>query len=341
MNDVGISIIILSYNEEKTIARAINSVINIVDELIIVDTGSTDETVSIASKLGSKIRIYHKAWEDNFSEIRNYAISLANYSICMMLDADEYLSDESKLNFREIIYYCLSKDRLALYSPLIKNLNAPNTMNNARIFYKRPSLQYKGRVHEYLFEENSYLIELPEIVIHHTGYVNEVYIEKNKYIRNKRLLNQQIQEDPNNIRWYYFMLNYLDKEEYEYQKILEIFGSLTLPYDRSTEIYALNIKLLLINRLLKNKSFNKAYNHATELFQYYKDRYTTQIYLLAKYLNSKNLFKLNIDESIMLLSSIDNRIEDKYINNIPIENLALLIDEIFSTKYFFEFNEKL
>jgi len=84
-------------NEEKVLARCLDSIKEIVDEIIIVDTGSTDKTVEIAKKYTSNV--YHFEWIDDFSAARNYAFSKAMCDYIMWLDADDYLekSEQVKL----------------------------------------------------------------------------------------------------------------------------------------------------------------------------------------------------------------------------------------------------
>jgi len=67
-----ISLCMLTKNEEKNLAKAINSVKPVVDEIIVVDTGSTDKTKEIAKKFTSKI--YNFGWNDNFADARNFDI---------------------------------------------------------------------------------------------------------------------------------------------------------------------------------------------------------------------------------------------------------------------------
>ena len=84
-----ISACIITKDEEKNIDRCLESIKNIVDEIIIVDTGSNDNTVNVAKRYSNKI--FHYVWEDDFSKARNFAIEKANGDYILFLDADEYL----------------------------------------------------------------------------------------------------------------------------------------------------------------------------------------------------------------------------------------------------------
>ena len=77
----------IAKNEERVLARCLASVRAIVDEIILVDTGSTDRTVEIAESFGA--RVYHAPWENDFSKVRNVSLSYATKDWILVLDADE------------------------------------------------------------------------------------------------------------------------------------------------------------------------------------------------------------------------------------------------------------
>lgn len=87
-------------NEELCIARCLDSVAELVEEIIIVDTGSTDRTVEIASDYTSKVYLY--PWKDDFSDARNYSFSKASMDYCMWMDADDILEESQKDKFLQL-----------------------------------------------------------------------------------------------------------------------------------------------------------------------------------------------------------------------------------------------
>ena len=95
-----ISLCMIVKNEEIHIARCLDSVADLVDEIIIVDTGSTDRTVDIVSKYTSKIYFY--PWKDDFSAARNESFSKATMDYCMWMDADDVLEDSEKDKFLQL-----------------------------------------------------------------------------------------------------------------------------------------------------------------------------------------------------------------------------------------------
>ncbi len=90
LHNTSISLCMIVRNEEGSIRRAIESVAFLMDEIVVVDTGSTDNTIKILESLG--ITPYHKEWTDDFSEARNYALSKATKDWILVLDADETIS---------------------------------------------------------------------------------------------------------------------------------------------------------------------------------------------------------------------------------------------------------
>lgn len=82
-------------NEEGNIERSISAIKGQVDEIAVVDTGSTDRTVAAAARFG--IRIYHYEWNDDFSAARNYALSKVTGDWVLLLDADEYFTADQEI----------------------------------------------------------------------------------------------------------------------------------------------------------------------------------------------------------------------------------------------------
>ena len=110
-----ISSVYIIKNEENNIEKSINSIKNICDEIIIVDTGSTDNSIQICKNLGCKI--YNYEWENDFSKARNYAISLCSNEIKIFLNEDEYftkpLDQEDKNKIEE--YFKKNIDVVGVY----------------------------------------------------------------------------------------------------------------------------------------------------------------------------------------------------------------------------------
>ena len=87
-------------NEEMHIARSLESVAELVDEIIVVDTGSVDRTVEIAA--GYTRKVYSYPWKDDFSDARNFSFSKATMDYCMWMDADDILEEVEKDEFLQL-----------------------------------------------------------------------------------------------------------------------------------------------------------------------------------------------------------------------------------------------
>ena len=95
-----ISLCMIVKDEEAHIARCLDSVADLVDEIIVVDTGSTDRTVEIVSAYPAQL--YFHPWNDDFSEARNASFSRASMDYCMWMDADDVLEEEQRGAFLEL-----------------------------------------------------------------------------------------------------------------------------------------------------------------------------------------------------------------------------------------------
>lgn len=94
---ITISLCMIVKNEEKVLARCLDSIADLVDEIVIADTGSTDKTMQIAAGYGAKL--YEFPWVDDFSAARNFVFSKANCDYIYSADADELLSEENRKKF--------------------------------------------------------------------------------------------------------------------------------------------------------------------------------------------------------------------------------------------------
>src|SRR5471030_1006215 len=90
----GISLCMIAKNEARFLSDALRSVADVVDEICIVDTGSTDETLAIAEPFGAKIK--QVEWRDDFAWARNEALAMATRAWILVLDADERLIETSR-----------------------------------------------------------------------------------------------------------------------------------------------------------------------------------------------------------------------------------------------------
>lgn len=133
---MSLSLCIIAKNEEEFLERCINSVKSIVDEIIVVDTGSSDKTKEIAKSAGAKV--FDFVWEDDFSKARNKSLEHATSSWILILDADEIIDQNDLKRLKELIDEEKSQG-IDAYSFVTKNFS-----NNFRVIGWRPCKQING-----------------------------------------------------------------------------------------------------------------------------------------------------------------------------------------------------
>lgn len=193
-----ISACVIVKNEEKTIGQWLNNMRQIADEIIVVDTGSTDNTLTILEHAG--ITPYHFTWRNDFSAAKNYAIQQVTGDWIVFLDADEYFDASSVQRFRtEMTHYHANKKIGAIMCQLV-NIDTDNrnkiidTAIQVRIFRNSKDIYYKNPVHEQLVTKpGKYIMQKCfDLQIIHTGY--SASILRKKAERDLSILHQREKE---------------------------------------------------------------------------------------------------------------------------------------------------
>lgn len=209
-NTYKISAVIMTFNEERCISRCIESIKKFADEIIILDTGSTDSTKEIIKEFYPHVRLYSMDWADDFSICRNTLTEYATGDWIFQIDADEFFAnDPYQLKEFLNLFYELPISPLVI-SPTIVNHDGKELSLTKRIFRKKDNLFFFGLIHEdlrfKLEERGSDLKHLvTDFVIEHDGYKEEFIKLKNKFQRNIKLQEKMLYIEPDNIRWYYFL----------------------------------------------------------------------------------------------------------------------------------------
>ncbi len=195
-----LSLCMIVRDEEEMLPRCLAAAAPAVDEIVIVDTGSTDRTIEIAKSFGA--RVIEREWTGSFSEARNASFDAATGDWIIYLDADEVLisEDVDRLRgltgrvWREAFYLVEtsftgeSGDGMAV------------THNAMRVFRNRPGYRFEGRLHEQIAHTlPTYVagrLERTSIRVEHYGYLGAVRDAKEKSRRNIELLRAQAAEGP-------------------------------------------------------------------------------------------------------------------------------------------------
>lgn len=202
-DEVGIEITacLIVKNEEKHLSKCLESLRNAVDEIVVVDTGSTDATVDIAQSFGATIDTFE--WCNDFSAARNHALKLATKHWILWIDADEILAYGSERMLRE----AAMRPHFGGFNIRIENImsevgeadvfvHAP-----VRLFRNLPSIQFSGRIHEQVLPSIDRagfpVAHLGGVTIQHFGYRSSDMRDKDKINRTLEMLLTEIEAEPN------------------------------------------------------------------------------------------------------------------------------------------------
>ena len=232
-----VSLCMIVKNEEQNIRRCLESVKDIVDEIIIVDTGSTDNTVEICKSYGAQV--YHFEWCNDFSAARNESLKYPTKDWILIMDADDEFCVEDKDKFRKLLNTRLDENSVCFFETLNYFGSTADSNNisvnlNPRLFKNNHGFHYEGKVHnqlvnsKYKFTGTSYPIK-----IYHYGYLDKYVISQEKRKRNISLLEEQIRKEPDkkyayfNLGNEYFAMNDKKKALEHYFKAYEDFNPIT------------------------------------------------------------------------------------------------------------------
>jgi len=189
-----ISACMIVKNEEELLPQCLESIKDVVHEIILVDTGSTDRTIEIAGSYGAKV--YHHPWENDFSKHRNQSISYATSDWIFIIDADEEISLESRAQLRQTISN-VPPDVSYLYFR-VEDKNAGgrvmSVMHSPRMFRNRMGFKYKNFIHNEL--ELKGHGDTSNLVLFHHGYHLSPEKMKAKFERTTQLLKRRMEEEP-------------------------------------------------------------------------------------------------------------------------------------------------
>lgn len=205
---IWLSVCLIVKNEEQRLGQCLESIRSLADEIIVVDTGSSDRTISIAKKYRS--RIFKFEWCDDFSQVRNYAIAQAKGKWILVIDADEVLEPKAIATLRKVMQQedCLAAN---LLRSEIGAKQAPYSLV-LRLFRNDPAIAFRGIYHESIdssvtilksIEPHWQIVNVETLVLQHYGYI-QVNLNR-KYEFAKRLMHKHLESFPKDT----YMLNKL------------------------------------------------------------------------------------------------------------------------------------
>jgi glycosyltransferase involved in cell wall biosynthesis len=195
------SLVMIVKNEVANLAACLDSVRGLFDEIVIIDTGSTDTTKEIARAYGA--RVCDASWTDDFAQARNAGLFRATGDYVFWMDADDRL-DPSQLERLRALLASLTADGTTAYVLRCAcvpdhNGGGQTVVDHVRLFPRlEGQARWEGRVHEQILgslQRAGVKMVWSDVVITHTGYTDPD-LRKRKFARDEAILREEIQERP-------------------------------------------------------------------------------------------------------------------------------------------------
>ncbi|WP_131925513.1 glycosyltransferase [Hazenella coriacea] len=219
-----LSLCMIVKDEANNIERCLKSVAGVVDEMIIVDTGSTDQTPEICRSLGAQV--YDFKWNGSFADARNYGIERATGDWILWLDADEEVDWADRGQLRDVLsqenYDIVAIHLVNYYGKSVKPDQVFNVAHH-RLFRNRCGFKFVNNIHETLnldqvltTAELQKRIGLVPVKVYHYGYLDAFVKEKGKFKRNLNMLEKELErKDYSPWVHYHLASEYYRNEEFE------------------------------------------------------------------------------------------------------------------------------
>ncbi|MEX0747327.1 MAG: glycosyltransferase family 2 protein [Rhodothermales bacterium] len=287
-----LSLCMIVKNEAETLEKCLRTARPHVDEIVIVDTGSTDGSLEIARRYADVVD--EITWPDSFSIARNHSFDLADGDFILVLDGDEYIESESEW---QRLRKCLRDTDVVALQFSIKNLMpddqimAADRMWQTRVIKNHPRIRYTGRVHnqiddavkEYQVATGTRAIRVNCEVVH-TGYALDPAQMKSKYAPRLDLLLYEYENPRSNVlRAYYgYQLGVVYYVMQMYEEAADVFNA--IDYSMLTPQNAFYTHLLAAQAALKLKNGPMALIHCNGMLSLDQSEpvafYTTGLALL-------------------------------------------------------------
>lgn len=253
---VKITLSMIARNEAQYLEDCLKSVQGVVDEIVLVDTGSDDDTPKIAERYGAKV--IHADWQNDFAAARNIALEHSTGDWILVLDADERLTPESK---QAILNAARHPQFAGYYLEILNEIRDGDYFVHriVRMFRRLPGLRWEGAIHEQItpsIVERKGRIATVAAQIRHLGYRGEAMTSRDKIRRNIELILRQLEREPDDLFHKFNLANtYFSAGDYEQAAY---WAEQVCPYLRGDEDYAGQIWADWIESLLHLQRYEEA-----------------------------------------------------------------------------------
>jgi O-antigen biosynthesis protein len=220
---VHLSLCMIVRDNARTLRPCLDGIYPWVDELVIVDTGSIDETPQIALSYGA--RLFHFPWCDDFSAARNESVRHARGAWVFWMDSDDTIDADCGRRLRELAY----RDSAPGVLGYVIQVHCPGTgedgvsdvtaVDHVKLFRNRPDLRFEGRIHEQIIpaiRRAGGELAWTDLFVVHSGSEHTPEAQQRKWERDLRLLDLENRERPDHpFTLFNFGMTYSDAERYE------------------------------------------------------------------------------------------------------------------------------
>jgi GT2 family glycosyltransferase/Tfp pilus assembly protein PilF len=275
-----LSVCMIVKNEQQNLERCLSSIEKIATEIIIVDTGSTDDTIKIAKKFNAKI--FHYEWDNDFSAARNFSLSKATQEWILVVDADEAVSKRDLNKIKELLKTKKAYSFKTRNYVKIKNVDNLELCRNeyeeengylgwisstkVRLFPNNQNIKFEGKIHELVEKTVSIEIEETNVPIHHFGKTNKE--KSNLYLKlgqEKVKENDEDQKAIYELAVQYMALNNFDEALILWRRLITLDPNNEELYARKATTYNLlkdyKAAIKFFNKSIEIKPTEYAYSH--------------------------------------------------------------------------------
>ena len=192
MTSPSISLCMIVRDEEENLRDCLLTLRHLFEEIVVVDTGSKDQTLQLARGMGAKV--YHFLWREDFSAARNASLEYAQGDWIFWMDADDRVTPNEAQKIRDLV----GENRKRAFSFKVINLGTQEEFYQLRLFPSLPEVRFQNPIHEQVEGSLNSLgikVEPREIVINHLGYAGEGK-RRRKDLRNLRILKEWLYKYP-------------------------------------------------------------------------------------------------------------------------------------------------
>jgi glycosyltransferase involved in cell wall biosynthesis len=195
-----ISLCMIVKNEERVLGDCLASIKQWVDEMIVVDTGSTDRTIDIAKEHGAKV--FHFPWTDSFSEARNESLKYATCDWILWMDADDTIPEDCGRRLHDLVLIASEKVTgllMQVQIPSAPGEHGYTIVDHVKLFRNGLGLKFEGRIHEQILEPIYRIggtVERSDLYVVHSGYDHSPEGQKKKRARDLSLLEKDLTDRP-------------------------------------------------------------------------------------------------------------------------------------------------